>query len=325
MTRRKTLADLLNQGAPDIAPDLDVPEPMASGALRAMGWSLDRLSAQADEARDLKAKIEAGDHVVELDPSVIVSSFITDRIAIERDDEFDVLVKSIEEQGQQVPILVRPDPQGSDRYQVAYGHRRLQAAILLRRPVKAIVRAMNDVELVIAQAKENLERRDLSYIERAVFAWRLEERKFDRATIMTALGVDKADLSRLLSVASTVPGDLIQAIGPAPKVGRPRWVELCDLLKQPSARKKAAAVVAEPAFLSADTNQRFARVRQALATIQRPTASRPQPVLGTGGKILAKIDETPRGVALSLDEPGFRKFLLARLPALVQEFEQDPT
>jgi hypothetical protein len=48
--------------------------------------------------------------------------------------------------------------------------------------------ALTDEELAIAQAKENLERQDLSYIERALLARQLEERQFDRAMIWVPLG-----------------------------------------------------------------------------------------------------------------------------------------
>jgi len=324
MTRRSTLADLLKQDPQEtVTAAPDMPEPVTSGALRAMGWSLERMSADAESARDLKAKIEAGEHVGELDPSHVDASFISDRIPVERDAEFAVFVKSIEEQGQQVPILVRPDAKANGRFQVAYGHRRLQAAALLGRPVKAIVRTLSDVELIIAQAKENLDRRDLSCIERALFAWHLEELKFDRATIMAALGVDKGDMSRLPTVASGIPSDIIRAIGPAPKIGRPRWVQLAELLKPTSARKKAAAMIAEPTFRSADTNRRFSLVSQALAMAPPPSNPKRESVLGSSGQVLAKIEETPRRMVLSLDEPDFRAFLLSRLPALVEELEQD--
>jgi ParB family transcriptional regulator, chromosome partitioning protein len=223
MKRQNTLADFLKQD-PDLgavsAPDM--PEPVASGALRAMGFSLERMSAEAETARELKAKIDIGEYVVELDPTLVDASFVSDRIPVEHDVEFDAFVKSIEEQGQQVPILVRPHPDRTGRYQVAYGHRRLKAAAILCHNVSAIVRPLTNIELVIAQAKENLDRRDLSYIERAeraLFAWHLEEKQFERATIMEALSVDKGDVSRLLTVASSIPSDILRAIGPAPKVG----------------------------------------------------------------------------------------------------------
>src|SRR5271166_6304515 len=109
MKRRNTLADLLKQDPEnDAALTPDMPEPVASGALRAMGFSLERMSAEAESARDLKARLEAGEYVVELEPTLVDASFVSDRIPVEHDEEFDAFVKSVKEQGQQVPILVRP-------------------------------------------------------------------------------------------------------------------------------------------------------------------------------------------------------------------------
>ena len=54
--------------------------------------------------------------------------------------------------------------------------------------------------LVLAQGKENSERRDLSFIERAMFAVHLEERGFDRNVVMAALSVDKSEAAKLFAV-----------------------------------------------------------------------------------------------------------------------------
>ena len=63
------------------------------------------------------------------------------------------------------------------------------------------MRDLTDEQLVVAQGQENHERKDLSYIEKARFAFRLEQR-FSRTTIiMAALSVYKSDLSNMLSVA----------------------------------------------------------------------------------------------------------------------------
>ena len=169
-----------------------------------------------------------GDHVVELDPALIDPSFIRDRLDDAKAAEFEAFQASIAEHGQQVPILVRPSSQTEGRYQVAYGHRRLEALQRLGRPVKAIVKHLTDEQLVVAQGRENLERRDLSFIERALFAARLEDHGFARSALTAALAVHKGNLSTMISVARSVPEELIVAIGPAPKVGRPRWEQLAE-------------------------------------------------------------------------------------------------
>ena len=141
-----------------------------TGAISAMGASLQHLTETAKVAVQLQDKIDSGDFVTEVSPADIDGSFITDRIALDVDPSLDVLIASMAESGQQVPILVRPHPESPGRYQIAYGHRRVRAAERLGINVKAIVKRLTDAELVVAQGKENLERRDLSFIERAFFA-----------------------------------------------------------------------------------------------------------------------------------------------------------
>ncbi|PIK69500.1 plasmid partitioning protein RepB, partial [Methylobacterium frigidaeris] len=188
----------------------EAPRPLVrSGAVGAMGRSLGRIASAAAEAR---AMVASGDRVVELDPALIDGSFVQDRLTGDP-AEHAAFVELIRERGQQVPILVRPHPSAEGRYQVAYGHRRLRAAAELGRPVRAVVKALSDEDLVVAQGQENSARADLSYIERALFAIALEDRGFDRATIMAALAVEKTQLSRLLGIGRAVPAALVAAVG----------------------------------------------------------------------------------------------------------------
>ncbi|WP_438800714.1 hypothetical protein, partial [Acinetobacter baumannii] len=62
--------------------------------------------------------------------------------------------------------------------------------------VKAVVVNLTDSELVVAQGIENSARQDLSWIERAVFAWRLEHAGIEAREIRAALNTDKTELSR---------------------------------------------------------------------------------------------------------------------------------
>jgi ParB family chromosome partitioning protein len=253
------------QQSPDPAPaKQSTVEPMkpraASGAIKAMGLSLGGISQEIEDARRLKESFEGSERVIELDPSLVESSFIEDRLSHDSgsDDSFEELVESIRQNGQQVPILVRPHPEKQGRYQTAYGHRRLRAARHISKPVQAIVRNLTDVQLVLAQGKENTERRDLSFIERAFFARNLVERGFERGLVQDALSLDKAEMTRYLQVAAAVPAPVVRAIGPAPKVGRPRWLRFAELLKSDNARQIALAEISVDAFkAAADSNMRF--------------------------------------------------------------------
>lgn len=136
------------------------------------------------------------------------------------------LVQSIADYGQQVPVLLRVDPNNPERYQVVYGRRRVAALRELGQPVKALVRDLNDRDLIMAQGQENAARRDLTFIEKANFARQMRDAGFERKLICDALHIDKTVISRMLTVADTVTEKVIRAIGPAPGIGRDRWLRL---------------------------------------------------------------------------------------------------
>ncbi len=242
----------------------------------------------------------------------------------------DAFVAVIRAQGQQTPILVRPHPTVSGRYQVAFGHRRLRAAAALGRPVRALVRTLTDAELVVAQGQENNARADLSFIERAAFALTLERLGHGRDVIMAALLVDKTELSRLIAARRALPDSVIAAIGPAPKAGRRRWMSLADRLASPEMRARVDEIVAADAFATLSSDQRFVRVYAAVAPVPAPAPpvvrAGPEVGLAEDGRHLARVERTPTTVGLIIDEtlhPAFGDFLVARLPELFAAYERE--
>jgi ParB family chromosome partitioning protein len=230
-----------------------------------MRLTLGDMGAKAAEAQALRAAIEAGESAVSLDPATIDASFVADRLGGDADDpDFQTFVEDIRAQGQLTPILVRPHPEREGRWQIAFGHRRWRAAKLLGRPVLAIARRLDDAALVIAQGQENAARRDLSFIEKAMFARTLEERGFSRPTLCAALSVHPSEAARLIGVARETPRELVAAIGPAPKAGRPRWMALAKALERDGALAQAMAALAHPDAARLDSDARFARAFAAL-------------------------------------------------------------
>ena len=222
------------------------------------------MSERARRAEEIEKQLLAGQVVIELDPTTIDPSFVPDRMPAD-DEEFKDFVAAIRREGQHVPILVRPNPEKPERYQVAFGHRRLRAAMELDVPVKAIVRSLTDQELVVAQGQENNERKDLSYIEKVRFGHKLEQQSFSRDVIMSSLSVYKSDLSNMLSVAAKIPIDLIDAIGPAHGVGRRNWMGLADAFAAERRRiETAREVVGRPQFSSLPSKERFEAIAQSL-------------------------------------------------------------
>lgn len=231
------------------------------GALGAVTRSIDALSAKAESAKALEQKLANGETVIDLDPELIENSFVNDRLG-DDDEKFQELVEAIRQRGQDSPILVRPHPTASGRYQIAFGHRRARAARVLGRSVRAVVKALDDRDHVIAQGQENSARADLSFIERTMFAHRLEGLGFDRETIMTALSADKTTVSKMLSVTRRVPADVLNVLEAARGVGRDRWHELSVLFDDEAFVKRARVLAATPAFVEAEPDLRFEMVER---------------------------------------------------------------
>lgn len=185
------------------------------GAIGAVSKSINELKSRA---------------IIEVQPDMIDDAGIADRMD-EDAAGIEALRESIREYGQQVPVLLRHSPTVEGRYEVVFGRRRVQAMRGLRLPVRAMVRHLNDKELVVAQGQENSARKDLSFIEKANFAAQMVKAGFERKVICDALSIDKTVISRMLTVTDAIPESLIRAIGAAPAAGRERWLTLAARIK----------------------------------------------------------------------------------------------
>ena len=125
--------------------------------------------------RRSKASSPAGKRWLRLDPALLDASPFQDRLPDDTNADLAALTTSIEQEGQKVPIQVRPHPSAPGRYQIAFGHRRWRVMSGLGRPVRALVLNLTDEQLAIAQGIENSARQDLTWIERALFAARMEK------------------------------------------------------------------------------------------------------------------------------------------------------
>lgn len=170
--------------------------------------------------------------VQEIDPELIEDTGLKDRLG-DLDEDIADLRASIAGHGQQVPILLRPHPALSGRYQVVYGRRRLAAIRGLGIPVKALIRTLSDEEAVLAQGQENNLRKDPSFIEKALFAGDLEEAGYDARVVQEALNVNRSHTSHMRKVREAFPREVLERIGAAPSIGWKRWYELAlRLLEQ---------------------------------------------------------------------------------------------
>lgn len=280
-----------------------------------IGNALREQNDRLGRADEIERRLAEGQSVVDMNPADIDPSFLQDRMP----GEIDGLMDSIREQGQQVPILVRPHPSLPGRYQVAFGHRRLRAVTELGLSVKAIVRDLTDEQLVVAQGQENSQRQDLTYIEKARFADRLKA-QFPREVIMSAMSLHKGDVSIMLSVVSRLTGDLIDAIGAAPGVGRRSWSDLADFLEKNDRFGEATEFVSSDDMRRLPSDDRF----KALLSYLKPKAKKADPFIWktSSGAPLAKVTKANAKLDISIDTrkaPEFAAFVLEHLTALFEE------
>lgn len=287
-----------------------------------------RIEDTSPEFDSLKQKLESGENVVELDTALIDPSFVSDRIDIS-ETEIDELAAQIAQRGQLVPILVRPHPDQNLRYQVAFGHRRLRAAIKLGRAVRAIVRKLSDEELVVAQGQENNARLDLTFIEKVRFASELEKQGFTRDLIGAAISTGANNVSTMLTMYRRFPEQVVLAIGKAPGVGRPRWLELQQALGERKNTAKAEAFIGTERFQKLASEDRFAALLKELAQVdQSAKQAAPKPTYwsDTKGRQLAAINLSPEQCVLRIDrkvEPGFAEFVVGKLSELYTQYETE--
>ncbi|MDO1583324.1 plasmid partitioning protein RepB [Rhizobium oryzicola] len=299
---------------------------VTSGAVRSLQ---DTFSEVEREYEALKKRVAEGALPVELDPASVDPSPFADRFLDQDIAAFEALRASILEHGQEIPILVRPHPTEQGRYQVAYGHRRLRAATDLGLPVKAYVRDLDDDRLVVAQGIENSAREDLSFIERAAFAHKLESAGFQRTLIQSALSVDRAEVSKLIAVAQSVPDWVVTAIGRAPKVGRGRWQEMADLFKDTSSEAKARKAIQDKAFVHKDTEDRFTTILRALkkADVSGAEKIRDTSIArSANGVDIAVLSVSSKHCKIQINrqrDEAFALFVMDQLPALYESFNKE--
>lgn len=293
--------------------------------------------------RALRSARDAVDahHVWELDPAEIEDERYSDRL-----DPQDVhdLRSSIEQNGQTVPILVRRHPTETNRYLLVYGRRRLEAIRGSDKvsKVRAVIANLDDTAALRAQVSENTGRRDLSYIERALFAQELLDSGFgSQAQIAEVLNVTRSAVSMSISVAKAVGAGLAHAIGPAHGVGRPRWEafakdlsdagidqdKLCKIAFD--VRTKAAArdqidddLQADPSVSAFEAVARHLKKSAGQTSGQKPRLKAKALVID--GRPVGAIKRLGRAVRLDLTDvdDAFAEWLDARAQDVLQELHE---
>lgn len=296
----------------------------STAAVKAVSKSL---TSVEETNNKLKEMISQGTQAVDLDPVLIEASFVRDRLSLDDDAAFDQLQASIAESGQQVPILVRSHPEMKGRYQIAYGHRRWMACKNLGKKVLVFVRELNDEQLLIAQGQENHERKNLSYLETVLFCTRLSE-NFPQTVICTAVGKAKSTVSMYLKLARQLPSEeILERVGAAPTIGRPRWEEFAALWQDPSVQKTVEE------FLETVSNERFDgvssddRFKLLLSIAKKSLSSSSSSIKGYKADIgpdkEIQVKQTDQRLTLEVDlqkHPKFADFLQDNISDLINKF-----
>lgn len=309
MARKGILSSDITRSGARAARNPVAPAPQPRGAVGALQSSLTRLQESA---------------VQEIDAGLIDDAGVEDRLGIDSAAQAQ-LTESLKTYGQQVPVLLRPHATKPGRFEIVYGRRRLKALKDLNLPVKAMIRQLDDHDLVMAQGQENTSRQDLSFIEKASFAAQLQDMEYERQTIAAALSVDLPMLSRLLKVGTAFPLPFLRKIGSAPGIGRDRWMMLVSAIDASGARARVSAWMETPDFAPLNSDARFeAALSKALhkPKAASKTQGKPRTLRGEDGKVLGDIRTNTKGVTLNIPArtaDGFDTWINDNADALLNE------
>ena len=190
------------------------------------------------------------------------------------------------------PIKVRPTKEDPDYdFEVAFGHRRHQATLESGLPVLAFIEEMNDQELWLVMARENLERKDMSPWEQGKSLLQAMETGLfpSHRRLAFDLGVDPSNAMKLLSLAR-LPDALLAAFS-APTDLQMLWSKpLSDALQ-----RDPDSVISRANALAALVPRKAAKlVFEEL--IAEPETAKPIEVK-VNGKVVAVIKRKGKGGA----------------------------
>ncbi|MBB5514471.1 ParB family chromosome partitioning protein [Rubricella aquisinus] len=119
------------------------------------------------------------------------------------------LTRSLKEKGILQPLIVRPDPAKSDRFQIVAGERRWRAAQRAQiHQVPVVIRDLSDTDVLEIAIIENIQRADLNPIEEAQgYRQLMDKFGHTQEKLSEALGKSRshiANLLRLLTLPDSV-------------------------------------------------------------------------------------------------------------------------
>ena len=192
-------------------------------------------------------------------------------------EQLDELAGSIRQKGIVQPILLRPTPNQSGRFQLVAGERRWRAAQIAQlHEIPSVVRDLSDAECYEIALIENIQRQDLSVIDEAQgYANLLEINRYTQDQLSKIIGKSRshiANLLRLLGLPESVQALLRDGeltMGQArPLVGHPQAEFLAKTIvakglsaRQAEALIKTAVSGATPAARQPATIEKSADIK----------------------------------------------------------------
>lgn len=272
--------------------------------------------------------------VVSLDPNILRPWQFSDRPEDEMGD-LDALAKSIQEHGQQEPILVRPliHAQTTHEYEVIFGNRRWQACKKVNCQVLAFVKTMSDQEAARFQKEENENRKDLSDYARA---------RSYRNQIQSGVFKSERELSRILGIShqvlndimayTRIPDELLNQIPNIKAISRKTAVKIATLSKdkqQYKILKTLANKIGNGEITAANIDSVVASQGHKKTKSSHEFAHKPNwhPVKNDNNQLLFTIKFSPHGdwtikvpksMHTHLSEKTFVKTLQKTLDALIE-------
>lgn len=272
-------------------------------------------------------------YIQEIDPNLIEHGGPADRMD-DRDPVAETALRdSIAKTGQTTPVLLRPDPDASGKFRIIYGRRRVRAIRSLGQKVKAIIRDdLSEADAVVIQGQENSVRKDLSFLERARFLVAIEAEGFPRAVAIDALAIDKARASNYAKLGNALPTEIARLIGPAPAIGRDRWLSFVTAFEACSdAAERIEAVLTPSTLADESSDTRFAMALAAITKKSPTTETIPgdfkQDIAmgsGRGRTVFASIKRNKGALSVSIPakktvQKDFADHVSKRIEDLIRE------
>ena len=332
MSRKNLLNHTLASGGGDRAPAPGFPSAPASRPIAAvgkLGSLLREMNTEAGQVADLQRMLASAKHVVDLDPDLIdpSRSGIASTIQIRRTSiacaraSFATANACRSSSDQNPTILNVMSPYTAT--EESRSRRRRRSSFAPSWPTCPRKTRSSP------RARRTTSGRTPPSLSDAFYARRLNERGMAIIRIAAALAVPVSTVSESVKVAERIPEDLIVAVGPAPGVGRRRWLALIPHI--PRDRTVWDSLVVKPDFQALSSDERFEAVFAALA---KPPTGDPQASraasLSDGAGVYVTIKKTAKAAMLTIsrdaaprpDGVSFADWIESRLASLREDYLQ---